>query len=295
MFLRRILFFQLLLLLSACKPAGQSPEKLTIGVISFGSGDRSVEQYSELKNYLSTELNSIIELEPTYNEIKALTQIKRQNWDLIFAPPGLAATAIAEREYIPMFSLEGVQRTRSVIVVDRESQINKLSQLARRPIALGQPGSATGYYLPIYNLYGLTVASVSFASTPKKVLELIAQREVAAGAMSLADFNRYRSDFPQTKFRILHTDSHNVPNGVVLIAPTVTENHQKQIRKALTNVSPAIAASAGYITTAPIPDYQYLISVVERVMPIAERIKQKPAPLYEQKTSPTLTPETEEN
>ncbi|AFY78416.1 ABC-type phosphate/phosphonate transport system, periplasmic component [Pleurocapsa sp. PCC 7327] len=260
-----------------------SSGQLTIGVISFEESDRSVEQYSELKNYLGSVLKSLVELEPAYNELKAIDQIKRKRWDIVFAPPGLAAIAISQAQYVPLFPTEGALKTRSVIIVLKDNPIENLNQLAGKTIALGQPGSATGYYLPIYNLYGLTLAEVRLAATPKNVLELIANREVAAGAMSLAEFNQYRSKFPGVRFRILHTDSHIVPSGAVLVSSDLDPAQKDQIRETLSKVSPAIASSAGYITNAPPPDYQYLIAVVDRVVPIAERIRQKPAPLYEQK------------
>lgn len=271
----------ILVLLMGCNSRSISSGKVSIGVVSFGESDRSVEQYAELKTYLGSQLNSIIELEPTYNEVQAIQEIQRQRWDIVFAPPGLAAISISQSQYQPLFPLEGALKTRSIIVVLQESPIANLSQLGGKVIGLGQSGSATGYYLPIYNLYGLTVAEVRFGDTPKTVLNWIASGEVAAGAMSLADFSRYRSEFPTAKFRILHTDSHEVPSGAILVSPKLTADRREQIRQTLGNVSSAVAASTGYITNAPVPDYEYLIEVVDRVNPIAERIKQTPAPLYE--------------
>jgi phosphonate transport system substrate-binding protein len=284
MLLKRFLLLSVLILAVGCRSISPSSSgRLSIGVISFGESDRSVEQYSELKDYLGGELKSLVELEPAYNELKALEEINRKRWDIVFAPPGLAAIAISQAQYMPLFPIEGGLRTRSVIVVLKDNPIEDLRQLAGKTVALGQPGSATGYYLPIYNLYGLTLAEVRFAATPKIVLELIANQEVAAGAMSLAEFNQYRSEFPGVRFRILYTDSHIVPSGAVLVSPDLDPAQKDKIRETLTKVSPAVASSAGYITNAPPPDYQYLIAVVDRVVPIAERIKQKPAPLYEQK------------
>ncbi|MBF2022131.1 MAG: phosphate/phosphite/phosphonate ABC transporter substrate-binding protein [Hydrococcus sp. C42_A2020_068] len=284
MLLKRFLLLSFLMLAVGCKPMSPpSSGQLTIGVISFEESDRSVEQYSELKNYLGSVLKSLVELEPAYNELKAIDQIKRKRWDIVFAPPGLAAIAISQAQYAPLFPTEGALKTRSVIIVLKDNPIENLNQLAGKTIALGQPGSATGYYLPIYNLYGLTLAEVRLAATPKNVLELIANQEVAAGAMSLAEFNQYRSEFPGVRFRILHTDSHIVPSGAVLVSSDLDPAQKDQIRETLSKVSPAIASSAGYITNAPPPDYQYLIAVIDRVVPIAERIRQKPAPLYEQK------------
>jgi phosphonate transport system substrate-binding protein len=283
MLLKRFLLLSIFVFSIGCQSEPSVPGNLSIGVVSFGESERSLEQYSKLEEHLGRELKSLVNLEPTYNEIKAKAAIDRKNWDIVFAPPGLAAIAISQSKYIPIFPLEGGLKNRSVVVVLKDSPLQNIRELAGKTIALGQPGSATGYYLPIYNLYGLTLSEVRFASTPQAVLKAIADREVDAGAMSLAEFNQYRSDFSTIRFRILFNDTHEVPSGSVLVSPDLDPSEQDRIKEALSEVSPAIAASAGYITNAPPPDYQYLIKVVDRVAPIAERIKQTPAPLYEQK------------
>lgn len=276
---RRLFLLNLVLLLTACKTEGTSKlGKLTIGVVSYGEGKKSIEQYSALTNYLSAQLKTIIELEPAYNEIKALEQIQRRSWSLVFAPPGLAAIAISKEQYLPLFPLEGVEKTRSVIVVLQDSPIKKLTDLKGKAIALGQPGSATGYYLPIYALYGLTLAEVRFAPTPQTILQWIETRKVPAGALSLDELERYSSTFGEAKFHILAANS--VPPGALLVGPTIERNQQEQIRKVLASASPAIIASARYIPSAKVPDYKNLIEVIEKVRLIAERIKQKPARLY---------------
>lgn len=279
MFSRRLFLLQVLFLLTACNTAEiAKPKNLTIGVVSYGEGKQSIEQYSALTDYLAAQLKTFIELEPVYNEVKALEQLKRKAWSLVFAPPGLAAIAISQEQYLPLFPLEGLENARAVIVVRQESPIQKLTDLAGKAIALGQLGSASGYYLPIYNLYGLTLGEVRFAPTPKTILQWIDEKEVAAGALSLAELERYRLNFTQTKFRILYTGS--VPPGSILLEPTVDRNQQEQIRKVLASASPNITATAGYLPNATVPDYQELIKVVERVRAIAERIKEKPARLY---------------
>jgi phosphonate transport system substrate-binding protein len=118
------------------------------------------------------------------------------------------------------------------------------------------------------------------APTPKTILEWLVKGEVSAGAMSLAEFNRYRTDFRAAKFRILYTDFHPVPPGSVLVGAAIERNQQEQLRKALLSASPATAAAAGYITNAKMPDYEYLMEVVQRVLPIAQRIREQPVPLY---------------
>jgi phosphonate transport system substrate-binding protein len=267
--------------LAGCKPpAPVETVKLSVGVVNYGELGRSLDQYNDLKEHLAASLKSIVEIEPAYNEIQAVQQIERQAWDVVIAPPGLAAIAISQQRYIGILPREGGDKQRSVIVVKQDSPLQNLTDLAGQTIALGQEGSATGYYLPIYNLYGLTLAQVVFPPTPKALLEAVANDKVAAGALSIAELERYRSAFSGNQFRILFRDTHPVPPGAILISPAVDRNLQQQIRQSLENAPSTIASSAGFVATGKVPDYTYMIKVVQRVRPIANRIREQPAPLY---------------
>lgn len=277
------LVLQLSLSLTACgSSAPSSLTRLTIGVVSYGEGAQSLEQYADLEAHLEAKLKSLIELEPAFNELQALQQVNQQNWDLVFAPPGLAAIAIAEGQYLPILPQAGRQQNRSVIIVKDSSPIQKLPELTQKTIALGQEGSATGYYFPIYNLYGLTLAAVKFAPTPRTVLEWVDEGQVAAGALSLAELEQYQPEFKRTRFRVLHQDSHPIPTGAVLVGPTIERNRQEQILRALEDTPSRTAATAGFIPNAPPPDYKNLIKVVKQVRPIAKRIKQSPARFFQE-------------
>ena len=187
-----LLFFALFI--GGC-PASQpiAPTKLVVGVVRYDSGAMGVEKYAAFKTYLATEMRAFVELEPAFNELSAVTQVQRQAWSMVFAPPGLAAIAIAEQNYAPIFPMQGVQNTRSVIIVREDSNIQTLADLQQKIIALGEPGSATGYYLPLYDLYGLTLAEVKFAPTPKTILEWLANNTIDAGALSEPEFQQYRN------------------------------------------------------------------------------------------------------
>ena len=74
------------------------------------------------------------------------------------------------------------RRQRSLIVVRNDSSIQKVSDLANKTIALGEPGSASGYYLPLYDLYGLTLAQIRSAPTPKTVLEWLGDGSISKSA-----------------------------------------------------------------------------------------------------------------
>ena len=266
------------ILLGCSSTSRISTEKLTIGVVGYGNEVRSVDKYEPLQRYLATQTNSIVELEPAYNELQALEQIQRQRWSLVFAPPGIAAIAINEEQYIPLFPLERVgSRERSLLVVKKDSQIKNLVDLSNKKVALGQPGSATGYYLPLYDLYGLTLAQVIFAPTPRQVLRLLQNGTVDAGALSEAEFQTYRSQF-QTEFGILQK-SRLIPSGLVILSPTIERNQQESISNSMRNAPASIISDSDYVVDAQIPEYEEFIKLVEKVKPLEKRVRQTPAVL----------------
>jgi phosphonate transport system substrate-binding protein len=252
---------------------------MVIGVVSYGEGSISLDKFTRLEQYLEESTQSIIEVEPAYNELNAIERIQSNEWSIVFAPPGLAAIALSESLYTPIFALESLDsQERALIVVPANSPINNLADLSQRTIALGQPGSAAGYYLPLYDLYGLTLAEVRFAPTPKTTLEWLASGEVDAGALSAREYERYRSEFDADEFRILHT-SRRIPPGLVLLSPTVDLNLQKRIEEVLQEPPSDITADAGYVPSARVPDYQPFIELVEKVRPLESRVRETPAVL----------------
>ena len=267
---RRLFLLELLLLaVNACQSKQQTNTPLVIGVIDYDQ-DEQIDRYTSFNRYLSSVLRTHIEIEPTFNERKALERIQSQTWSLVFASPGVATIAIDDFQYIPLFPMqEDVTNLRSIFVVDNNNPIQELKQLDSKTIALGQVGSTTGFYFPIYNLYGLNLAEVLLAPTPKTVLEWIAQKKVTAGALSTKEFNLYSPQFSQTEFRILYTDSHPVPPSSVLLAPTIDRTYQERIINAMSDAPPDVVQKAGYVPNASVPNYEYMISVVKRVRAIA--------------------------
>lgn len=257
--------------------AGQ-PQRLTIGLVSYDDGASSLDKYQRFQTYLAEQLQAVVELEPVFNEIRAVEQVRAAEWSLVFAPAGLAVIAMTEANYLPIFPLVGTPNQRSVVVVRSDSDLRQLGDLANQAIALGEPGSATGYYLPLYDLYGLTLRKIEFAPTPATALEWVDQGRVVAGAIAEEDFQRHRHGFAEGTFRVLHS-SRAIPPGAVLIGPGVDRNQQQYIESAMQNAISNIATDAGYIPNAPPPDLSQLIALVEKVRPLEPRLKEQPAVL----------------
>jgi phosphonate transport system substrate-binding protein len=262
-----------------------SLDKLTIGVVSYGEEKFSQDKYERFKDYIAVQTKLIVELEPAYNELQAVAQIKRKNWDIVFAPPGLAAIAIGQELYIPLFPMQELsRRQRSLLIVRDEAPIKKIVDLTNKIVTLGEVGSAAGYYVPLYDLYGLTLAQIRFAPTPKTALQWLNEGSTDAIALSEKDFDTYHQEFSTTKFRILQT-SRWIPSGVVVLGPKVDRNLQEQIQKVMSEAPPDIAWDAGYVPAASVPNYKELIKLVEKVRPLEERVKQRPAVLVLQEST----------
>lgn len=270
-FSRRSFFLQTMILVavSACKSERRNTAPLIIGVIDYDQDEGIIDRYTNFKQYLSSILKTHIEIEPTFNERKALERIQNQAWSLIFASPGIAAIATADFQYIPLFPLQNdITDLRSILIVREDSSIRQLSQLNGKTIALGQVGSIAGYYFPLYNLYGLTLDRILLAPTPKTIIEWVAQKKVVAGALSTKEFDLYSPYFDQ-KFRVFYTDSHTVPPGSILLAPTVDRTYQDRIVEVMKNAPPDVLQTAGYVPNVSVPNYEYIISVIQRVRAIA--------------------------
>jgi phosphonate transport system substrate-binding protein len=282
--------FLALLFLSACRTRSLSSnrDQFVLGTVSYGSGEKTLTQYDRLTHYLEEKLQAVVQVEPAYNERKALERLKAQAWSIVFAPPGLAAIAMTKYRYIPLAPLEGINSLRSVLVVKKESPYQDLRSLTGKTLALGQPGSAVGYYFPIFNLYGLTLAGLTIEATPKAILEAIAQGRADVGALSMEELNTYKAQINQAEFRVLFTDAHTVPPGLVLLSPNVDRNLQESIQKVLNDAPSIVAQEAGFVPNGAIPDYKYMISVVDRVRAIfpaetpegAALLTQKPVRLF---------------
>jgi phosphonate transport system substrate-binding protein len=273
-------------------------EQLTIGVLNYGSTKQSTDRYNLFKQYLEEKLQSSVQIEPTFNESKALERIRAQAWSLVFAPPGLAAIAMSQYQYSSLVPLEGIDNARSVLVVKQDSPYQDLRSLAGKKLAIGQPGSATGYYLPIFNFYGLTLAELIVTSTPAEILTAVAQGSADVGALSLQEFNLHKTAVPDTPLRILFTDPHRVPTGAILISSTVEVKRQESIRQAIKDTPSTIAREASFIPTGTVVDYKYMISVVDRVRSIfpadqaqtAALLSQKPVRLFKTASTTSTTP-----
>lgn len=283
-----------MLAIAGCTDVETGPtDKMTIGVVSYGDSEVSLAQYQQFQTYLAEQTKIAFELEVAYNELKAVQQVESGNWSLVFAPPGLAVIA-GKQGYEQLFPLDDVDKSEHAYIVVREdSPLTTLTDLAYKTVAMGKPGSAAGYYLPLYDLYGLTLSSVKFAPTPQQLLAWVEEGSVEAGAISEQAFEQYKNQFSNTDFRILHQSKRKIPAGVVMLG-VVERGEGEFIRRVMAEAPSNITSDAKYIPTAPLPDYGDMIKVVERVRPLEAQVQKQPAVLTMEHLE-TVDPASEES
>lgn len=279
---RRSFILQILFTIAACSAEEVSTKQLelVVGIVNDGDSTQTLDKFARFKEYLGNKTKTIVQLEPTFSETVAIQRIQSQTWSLVFAPPGLAALANTLYKYELLFSLGIDVNSRACLVVRSDSKLRDLKDLQNKTVALLSPGSATGYYVPLYHLLGLTLKEVLFASTHKEILQLVADKKADVGAVSLKEFNLYQNQPSNVNFRILFSDKENLPPGAVLIASSVESRNQDLIEKYMREASPTLVQEVGYIPNGNVPDYKYMNSVIERVAPLAARLKSKPVRLF---------------
>ncbi|BDA68810.1 hypothetical protein RIVM261_017780 [Rivularia sp. IAM M-261] len=279
---RRSFILKMLFMITACSTKELSTKQLelVVGIVNYEDSGQTLNKFARFQEYLGNKTKTIVQLEPAFNESIAIERIQRTSWSLVFAPPGLAALANTLYRYELLFSLGMDINARACLVVRNDSKLRNLKDLQGKTVALGIPGSATGYYVPLYNLYGLTLKQILFAPTASSVLELVAEKKADVGAVSLKEFNLYHKKFGNVDFRIFFTDSQNLPPGAVLIAPTIETRNRDMIKKYMQEAPLTLVQEIGYIPNADVPDYTYMKSVIERVAPMNARLRSTPVRLF---------------
>jgi phosphonate transport system substrate-binding protein len=84
--------------------------------------------------------------------------------------------------------------------------------------------------------------------------------------------------------RVVFVDRHKVPAGAILVSPDIELKLQDSIHQVLQNTPAPIARQASFIPQGTVPDYKYMVSVVDRVRSILptdrSQLTQKPVQLF---------------
>ncbi|MGB5133786.1 MAG: PhnD/SsuA/transferrin family substrate-binding protein [Prochlorococcaceae cyanobacterium] len=253
---------------------------LRVGLMDLQEGQEgginqifSDDDIEGLRTLLMQASQCEVQLEPLSSTERARSKLAARGWDAAFLPPGLSAFALSQTAgYSPLRILGGRQTARSSILVLDSSRFRSLADLQGSSVGLLPRGSLTGFYLPLYNMHGLTLSRVSFGLNYADLLNKLEKGEVAAIAWdeSLPP--------PSLAVRRLMVDSHAIPLGALVLSGGLTESDYVPFLKALDASSgqmpPAIGYAAGILPDQK--EVQPLKAIVESVeswaMPLESQV-----------------------
>ena len=211
----------------------------------------TVAELERLKQLFTLASQCPVQLEPVPSTERARSLLLSQQWDVAILPPGLTALALADSGYVAIRPLGRANDARSVVLVRTDSGLEGRGALNNKRIGLLPRGSLTGFYLPLFNLHGLTLNSVSYDLSYPDLMAALLGNEVDAIAWDSA------VPFDEEQVRILHRDDHPIPRGAMVMRQSlVARNHQPM----LNTLDEAVAQWPSSVGYAPgiLPDQKSL-------------------------------------
>lgn len=145
----------------------------------------------------------------------------------------------------------------SAIFVRKDSPINSLGDLnAQTKIALGDFNSASSFYMPVYDLYGKTVA-VTYGHRGRRIRDMVLEGKVDAGA---GTYERIKDN---PAYKLIHI-SRKIPGPSVYLSPQLGETERQQIKDALLTAPSDIKSQAEFVES-PEVDYTEFRKISQRV------------------------------
>ena len=240
--------------------AGPQPasaaEQLNLGMIS-DSPARTIKKFAPLLDYLRNKglpMGQVINAR-SLDEMTEL--LKNKKVDFVFESSNSAIRMMDEAGAIPILIREkdGIREYNSVIFVNKNSPVKKMTDLLGKIVVFQDPKSTSSYFLPRNLLAGAGLDLIEanepvpgkvayyFSRSDPNVLAHVKLGKADAGGTS----SEAVAHLPQ--FRILQPESGYVPRHVVLVRDGVDYG---ELKKALLSLAKDPAAS-DVLTTAETP------------------------------------------
>ena len=258
-----------------------SSSTITVGILT------SPADYREFGDYLRKELvpanyfdylqgkqvGIIIEGDKSlsYQEVKRRLAAKK--WDIVFARSPMISRFSQKQSYSYLAGMfPGSPNYQSGIFVKANSPIRSINDInSNTVVALGDFNSASGFYMPAYDLYGKTFsAKIARGESP---MSMVLQGKAEVGAAAIGD--KLKSN--NSEFRIIHT-SRNIPGSGVYLSPQLASQHE-QMKQVLLAASKKITKKVNY-GDVPEPNYTEFDKITDRVDSMLECVDFEKTPIH---------------
>ena len=211
---------------------------------------RPLVDYAARKLSPSAAATGMVTIAPTQGQMMKLLEERRVHFYMESAYPTYLINRLGAARLLLRRWKGGIGEYRSVIFTHRGGRIARLEDLRGKLIAFEDPGSTSGYFLPKLLLFkkGFSVEQKSslktkvaaneigyiFGDTTDKIVTLVLQEKLAAGAISSDDYAGLE-DKSKTGIRIL-AESESMPRHLVSVRKDVPEPVVKRLKEILLNM-----------------------------------------------------------
>lgn len=244
-------------------------EVLTIGVLT--ARWRPLEKYQDFQEYLTAEVSQKLgrEVKVQINAIEykkdapeqVKQQMKQKKWDIAFTVSPMISVLAEDYNYIfaaRMFP--DAPQFESALFVRADSWIRSLADITpETKIAVGNFNSSVNFYMPIYDLYGKTLA-IDLENSGQEIRDKVASGKVDVGVGVYSVLTRPEM---QVNFRVI-SRSRGIPLSGVYISPSLSDREQKLVVNALLNAPENIQEEAAYGAGNQV-NYQEFSKITKRV------------------------------
>jgi serine/threonine-protein kinase len=214
-------------------------------------------QYFDLQQYLKQKLGDqvkeiFIETEYNMSYQKIQSKIAKNESDIVFSHSPINSWIAKKNGYTWLGSQSHSTSAyyRSVLFVRADSPMQSIADIkATTRVALGHVGTASMFYIPVYDLYGKSL-SVILVNSYGGIQELVRTGKAEVGAAIESDIEN------KPEFKIIH-HSRDIPVAGVFISPKLSESDRNQIKQIFRQAPRDTMEKVGYQNIAE-PNYNYL-------------------------------------
>ncbi|QFZ92229.2 PhnD/SsuA/transferrin family substrate-binding protein [Synechococcus elongatus] len=266
----------------------QSP-RISQTKIVIGSPNQRLDGYEDLTEALEQRLipdnfiayllgKSIdIELQTDRSYPLAVSRLRSRQWDIVFGYSPVVSMQALEAGYRHVGVMFPHNPGYAAIIFSRQdSAIKTLGDI--RPtttVALGDPFSASKFYLPFTMLQGRSLTLVKGLNN-REILDAV-QNGGADVGVAAADPSYFNPE--KQGFRVL-ARSQRLPTSIVATSPNLSDRDRAVLTQTLLSLPEDVRSpdKANY-AAGPQPDYRYLRRVIEQVRAWSACLKPSDAPI----------------
>lgn len=242
---------------------------LTLGILSSPKEYKGLQEYLEERLVVDdywgflkgNKVRIIVDGDKKLKYQDARSRIARKEWDIAFTLSPMNSIAAKDNGYIYIGRMfpKSPAFYQSALYVRANSSIRSIDDFkSTTVIAMGEIGSASSFFMPAYDLYGKAL-TIKKDNRGRDILAMVKKGEADVGVGAFGTLIK-----PEDPSLHILQLSRNIPGSGVYLSPSLSEEDQKSIKRALLEAPKNIRESANY-GPGPEPDYTIFRRIVQRV------------------------------